>query len=92
MLSKVAGVVAMLFVFSYVISSVVISIFFDSVGDPPATVQQVEPVSTEFSDLDPRVFNDDSLNPAVLIEIEQPDSGSVFSIGEEDIDNIDEGL
>lgn len=78
-IKKALGSLLVLFIFSYIIASIVIGLIFDEVGNPPKEVVQVEPISSRFDSLDSRVFNDKSLNPTQLIEIRESDGGSVFS-------------
>lgn len=84
MLKKVLPALIGMFIFFYIASTFIVGAAFSDVGDPAEEVQQVEPVSTQFDTLDERVFNDNSLNPGVLIEIKESDGGSVFSIGEQE--------
>ena len=83
MITKIILSLIGLFVFCYIFALVIIGFIFNDVADPPAEVQQVEPVSTSFNELDKRVFNENALNPTELIEIKESDNNSVFSIGEE---------
>ncbi len=84
MIVKQMLVVVGMFITFYLFSVVLVGLVFGTPGDPPEKIKKVDPISAEFDQLDPRVFNDDSLNPTQLIEIKESNNDTVFSVGEED--------
>lgn len=61
--------------FAWFISNAIIG----SPGDRQTTVEVVEPIVAEFTQPDPRFFNEDSVNPTQIIEIRDSSNNRPFN-------------
>lgn len=73
----IAMIIVVIF-FSVILSIFATNTFFTPDKDKKMTVETVTPISSEFTQPDPDVFNQDAINPTQLIQIGDGNNPGLF--------------
>jgi len=77
-IKKLAPVLIVTFVIGYILFSLLGGLIFGSAENNVYEVDVIAPISTKFDNPDPKIFNEDSVNPTELIRTEEGNSNNPF--------------
>lgn len=78
MIKKIAPTLILITIVGYFLIGYLWGTIVPQTEDNKAEVQVIEPISSSFSQPDPKIFNDQSVNPTKEVRIEQSDNPDSF--------------